>query len=53
MKKDNEHFPEVNENGSLLNPVTITVCSSCGVQEEGEYRYCPECRSMAVEIIRE
>lgn len=44
---------EVNPNGSLLNPVQLTVCDDCSTVEEGEYKACKQCGSANVKLIEE
>lgn len=44
-------FPEVNPNGSLLSPDTITYCNACHATEFKEVKACPECGSENVEYI--
>ncbi len=43
----------VNDNGSLLNPVQLTICDDCSTLEEGEYKSCKNCGSANVKLIEE
>ncbi len=43
----------VNDNGSLLSPVQLTICDDCSTLEEGEYKTCKQCGSANVKLIEE
>jgi uncharacterized paraquat-inducible protein A len=44
---------QVNDNGSMLNPDTVTYCNACHATEHKEVKACPECGSENVEHIHE
>lgn len=43
----------VNTNGSLLNPETLTTCNDCFSFDSGEHEQCPVCGSVNIEVINE